>query len=439
MNAPTRTFGGLPRPVWVLLVLTLVTVAADFMVVPYFAVYFSRVLDLGVAFAAAALTAFTLVSKTSQVLGGWLIDRLAPERLLAVGFATMILAYLVLATARSAPAAATGMVLLGLGDGCLVIAMRYKLISGCDAGLRPRVFSLTSICFNLGAMAGPLIGVLLFTFSPAWTFACAAVVYAGSYVMLRLFTESQPASGAPAAPGRDTRAGLREMFTHRSLLLAVLLITGFWVIFSQFQFSLPVVVTALDPAHGTTTIAAMFALNGGLIVVLSLPLTRALEGRPARAVMQAGYLLTLLGYLLLAAVQQLRVPQPWSFSPIVVLTVGEILFNTFANTHIAAIAPPHRLATYLGLLGLLTGLGTALGNTLSGALVPPLLAAGQPWLVWATFAAVAALPLVMTLGLQRRVVSHPPRCPKSPRESPSPAPTSSTSADSGRSAGRPAP
>jgi DHA1 family multidrug resistance protein-like MFS transporter len=407
MSTPTRTFGGLPRPVWVLLALTLVTVVADFMVVPYFAVYFSRVLDLGVAFAAAALTAFTLLSKTAQVVGGWLIDRLAPERLLAVGFAIMILAYLVLAIARSAPAAAIGMLLLGLGDGCLVIAMRYKLVSGCDAELRPRVFSLTSICFNLGAMVGPLVGVLLFTFSPSWTFGCAAVVYAGSYAALRLFTESRPASRASAVPARDTRAGLHEMFTDRRLLPVVLLITGFWVIFSQFQFSLPVVVTALDPAHGTTTIAAMFAVNGALIVVFSLPLTRALEARPARTVMQAGFLLTLLGYLLLAAVQQLRLPQPWVFLPIVVLTVGEILFNTFANTHIAAIAPPHRLATYLGLLGLLTGLGTALGNTLSGALVPPLLSAGQPWLVWTTFAAVAGLPLVLTLGLRRRVISHP--------------------------------
>lgn len=409
MNAPARTFGGLPRRIWMLLALTLVTVAADFMVVPYFAVYFSRGLDLGVGFAAAALTAFTLVSKAAQVVGGWLTDRLAPERLLAAGFTAMILGYLVLAAGRSAPAAVAGMLLLGSGDGCLVIAMRYKLISGCEAALRPRVFSLTSVCFNLGAMAGPLAGVLLFSLSPAWTFACAAAVYAASYLVLRLFTEPRHQAAAPpgprgpaAAPARDARAGVREMLGHRSLLLAMLLIAGFWVIFSQFQFSLPVVVTALDPAGGTTTIAAMFALNGGLIVLFSLPLTRVLEKRPAGAVMQAGFMVTLLGYLLLAAVQALRVPQVWIFVPIVVLTVGEILFNTFANTHIAAIAPPHRLATYLGLLGLLGGLGTALGNTLSGALLPPLLAAGKPWLVWVVFASVAALPLAATLGLQRR-------------------------------------
>lgn len=415
MSARTRTFGQLPPQTWVLLVLTLVTVAADFMVVPYFAVYFSRVLGLGVAFAAAALTAFTLVSKAAQAVGGWLTDRLAPERLLAAGFAAMVLGYLVLATARSATAAVAGMLLLGAGDGCLVIAMRYKLVSGCEPRLRPRVFSLTSICFNLGTMAGPLAGVVLFAVSPAWTFACAAAVYAVSYALLRLFTGSRPAAApaeGPAEPAaakaRDARTGLREMLADRRLLLAILLITGFWVIFSQFQFSLPVVVTALDPVHGTTTVAAMFALNGGLIVVLSLPLTRALEKRPARAVMQAGFLLTLLGYLLLAAVQALHIPQLWVFAPIVVLTVGEILFNTFANTHIAAIAPPHRLATYLGLLGLVTGLGTALGNSLSGALVPPLLAAGKPALVWVAFASVAVLPLAAALGFQRRAV---PRLP----------------------------
>jgi MFS family permease len=102
--------------------------------------------------------------------------------------------------------------------------------------------------------------------------------------------------------------------------------------------------------------------------------------------------LTLLGYLLLAVA-----PHAWIYAPIVVLTLGEILFTTFANTHVAAIAPPHRLATYLGLLGLLSGVGTAMGNALSGALLAPLLAAGLPWLLWVIFVGFAALPLAALL------------------------------------------
>lgn len=386
----------LPRQVWVLLSLTLVTVAADFMVVPYFAVYFSRVLDLGIAFAAAVLTAFTLVSRVAQVLGGYLTDRLSPDRLLTAGFALMVLGFSTLATASSAPAAAAGMLVLGLGDGCLVIAMRYLLVSGCEPRLRARVFSLTSVCFNLGAMAGPLVGVLVFAVAPSWTFACAAGVYVLSYLALRLLTERAAGSPTPAAPRGDARRALREVLTHRRLRLAALLITAFWVIFSQFQFSVPVVVTALDGVHGATTVALLFALNGGIVVAFSLPLTRVLEKRPAQTVMLWGFLLTLLGYLLLAAV-----PYEWVLGPVVVLTVGEILFTTFANTHVAEIAPPHRLATYLGLLGLLSGLGTAMGNAVSGVLLAPLLAAGRPWLLWVIFVGLAALPLVALPALRR--------------------------------------
>lgn len=392
---------GLPRQVWVLLALTLITVSADFMVVPYFAVYFSQVLDLGIAFAAAVLTAFTLVSRAAQVLGGYLTDRLTPDRLLTAGFAAMVLGFSTLATARSAPVAAVGMIVLGLGDGCLVIAMRYLLISGCEPRLRARVFSLTSVCFNLGAMVGPLVGVLVFAVAPSWTFACAAAVYVLSFVALRLLTTRTVPQQAPTTARDDARAAVREILTHRRLLLAALLITTFWVIFSQFQFSVPVVVTALDSAGGTTTIATLFALNGGLVVAFSLPLTRALEKRPAQTVMLWGFLLTLLGYLLLAAVQGLRGPDPWLYGPVVVLTAGEILFTTFANTHVAAIAPPHRLATYLGLLGLLSGLGTAMGNALTGAFLAPLLAAGRPWLLWVVFVVFAALPLIVLPVLRR--------------------------------------
>ena len=383
-----------------LLSLTLITVAADFMVVPYFAVYFSQVLGLGIAFAAAVLTVFTLVSKAAQVLGGYLIDRLAPDRLLTAGFCTMVLGFSTLSIARSAPMVAMGMLLLGLGDGCLVIAMRYKLISGCEPRLRARVFSLTSVCFNLGSMLGPLAGVVVFALSPSLTFGCAAIVYVLSYAALRLLTEPVPPAPAPAASRGEARLAVREIAGHRPLLLTALFITAFWVIFSQFQFSIPVVVSALDSVHGTTTVATLFALNGALVVALSLPLTRALEKLPARIPMYAGFLLTLAGFLLLAAVQGLRAPYAWIYLPIAVLTVGEILFTTFANTHVAAIAPPHRLATYLGLLGLLSGLGTAMGNALTGSLVSPLLAAGRPWLMWVIIAVVAALPLAAITGLR---------------------------------------
>ncbi|TYB51469.1 MFS transporter [Nonomuraea sp. PA05] len=391
---------GLPRQVWVLLSLTLITVAADFMVIPYFAVYFSQVLGLGIGFAAAVLTAFTLVSKGAQVLGGHLTDRLAPDRLLTAGFCLMVTGFSTLSIARSAPVATAGILLLGLGDGCLVIAMRYKLISGCEAGLRARVFSLTSVCFNLGSMVGPLAGVAVFAFSPSLTFACAAGIYVLSYAALRLLTAPAAPSPAPAASPGGARPALREILTHRPLLLAALLIIAFWVSFSQFQFSIPLVVTALDSVHGTTTVATLFVLNGALIVAFSLPLTRALEKLPARIPMFGGFLLTLLGFLLLAAVQGLQASYAWIYLPIVVLTVGEILFTTFASTHVAAIAPPHRLATYLGLLGLLSGLGTAMGNALTGALVPPLLTGGLPWLMWVIIAVVSALPLAALPGLR---------------------------------------
>ncbi|MFE1076062.1 MFS transporter [Streptomyces sp. NPDC058783] len=386
-----------------MLALTLITVTADFMVVPYFAVYFSHVLGLGVGFAAAALTTFTLLSKAAQVLGGWLTDRFTPDRLLAVGFSAMIVGYLALSTGRAAPAAGAGMLLLGLGDGFIVIAARYKLIKGTEAELHPRVFSLTSICFNLGTMAGPLAGVVLFSLSPSWTFVCAALIYLICFLALRQFTEPDTVSPSRATPSRVSSAALREILGQRSLLSAALLIAGFWVVFSQFQFSLPVIVTALDPAHSKITIATVFALNGGLIVLLSLPLTRALERRPATAVMRLGFLLLLLGYLLLAAVHGAGFPH-LIYVPVVVLTVGEILFNTFANTHVAAVAPPRHLATCLGLLGLLTGIGTALGNGLSGALAPLLLAAGRPWLLWVVLVVVAALPLALAVNLQRWVV-----------------------------------
>ncbi|MEV5837165.1 MFS transporter [Nocardia sp. NPDC052112] len=395
MTARLESLRGLPRSVWVLLAVTALTVTADFMVIPYYSVHFTHTLHLGVTFGAAVMTAFVLTSRGAQFVGGFLTDRFQPERIITAGFFGMVAGFLILSVAGSAAPVTVAMLLLGLGDGCLVIAMRYKLIANTDPGLRPRLFALTSVCFNAGTVAGPLIGALLLGLSYRLAFATVAAVFIATYAAQRLLTaRSAPGTAHP----NDLRTDLRGLVRHRELRQAVTLITGFWVLFSQFQFSMPVVVATLYPAGWQAVIGTLYTLNGVLIVLFNLPITRALEKRPPRRVMVAGFVVVQLSFLALAVVQQSRFPLFLTYAAVAAFTLGEIIFNTFANTHMAAIAPDGRLATYIGILGLATGVGAAIGNVLSGFLIEPLLATQRVHLVWAIFVVVSVPFLAVAAG-----------------------------------------
>jgi DHA1 family multidrug resistance protein-like MFS transporter len=403
MTARPESRRGLSRSVWVLLAVTTLTATADFMVVPYYSVHFTRTLHLDVTFAAAVMTASVLTYKGAQFVGGYLTDRFQPERIITAGFFGMVAGFLILSVAGSPAPVMAAMLLLGLGDGCLVIAMWLKLIANADPGLRPRLFALTSVCFNAGTVAGPLVGALLLGLSYQLAFATVAAVYIATYAAQRLLT-------APSAPGTarpiDLRTDLRRLVRHRELRQAVILITGFWVLFSQFQFCMPVVIAILHPAGWQAVIGTLYALNGVLIVLFNLPITRALEKRPPLRVMVAGFVVVQLSFLALAVVQQSRFPLFLTYAAVAAFTLGEIMFNTFANTHMAAIAPDGRLATYIGVLGLATGAGAAIGNVLSGFLIEPLLAAQRLHLVWATFVAVSVPFLAVAAGWRRLLFRH---------------------------------
>lgn len=404
MTGRPAALRGLSRSVWVLLAVTALTVTADFMVIPYYSVHFTRTLHLDVTFAAAVMTAFVLTSRGAQLLGGYLTDRFQPEQIITAGFLGMVGGFLILSVAGSAAPVLAAMLLLGLGDGCLVIAMRYKLIANADPGLRPRLFALSSVCFNAGSVAGPLIGALLLGLSYQLTFATVAAVFLATYAAQRLLTAASP-PGTATQP-IDFRTELRRLARHRELRRAVTLVTGFWVLFSQFQFSMPLIVAAQHPDDGQTVIGTLYLLNGVLIILFNLPLTRALEKRPPLRVMVAGFAVVQASFLALAVVQQSRFPLLLTYAAVAVFTLGEIMFNTFSSVHMAAIAPDGRLATYIGILGLVTGVGAAIGNLASGFLIEPLLAAHHVHLVWAIFVAVSIPFLAAAAGWRRPLLRH---------------------------------
>ncbi len=159
----------------------------------------------------------------------------------------------------------------------------------------------------------------------------------------------------------------------------------------------------------------IFLANTLFIVIVQLPLARALEGSKrlgvlagAAACWAVGCMLVLGGGLWFqAAVAAVVIGLAG-----VVFGIGECVHATVIGPLVADLAPPHMLGRYMGLLTLSFQLGMTVGPAIGGFL----LAASATGL-WTGAAALVAIAGLGALTLSERLPEHARATPASPRTS----------------------
>jgi MFS family permease len=233
--------------------------------------------------------------------------------------------------------------LLGLTSNTARPALSAMMTDIVPADDRVRAFSLNYWAVNLGFAIAPALGGLLaksgylslFLVDAATTLVFALLVF------LRV-PESHPTLGAP----RSTTAGsLVDVLRDRVFLSFVLLTFGFAVVFMQHLSSLPVQMgdDGLTPAQYGTIIA----LNGALIVIVTVPLTRRLQRYPRSRVLATSSALLGLGF---GATMWASTPAQYA-ATVVVWTVGEVIGAAVGPAIVADLSPPALRGRYQGVFG----------------------------------------------------------------------------------------
>jgi MFS family permease len=341
-RALAPTMSGLPAAFWWLWVGTLVNRVGAF-VLPFLAFYLTDELDLTPAFVGLVLGTFGFGSIIATLLGGVLADRLG-RRPVLLGSQLSTAATLVALGLTTTPAAVLVLCgLLGLTSNTsrpAFSAMTTDIVAADD---RVRAFSLNYWAINLGFAIAPVLGGLLaksgylslFLVDAATTLVFAVLVF------LRV-PESHPTLGAP----RSTAAGsMVDVLRDRVFLSFVLLTFGFAVVFMQHLSSLPVQMDddGLSPAQYGTVIA----LNGALIVLVTVPLSRWLLRYPRSRILATSCVFVGLGF---GATMWASTPAEYA-ATVVVWTIGEVIGAAVAPAIVADLAPAALRGRYQGVFG----------------------------------------------------------------------------------------
>ncbi|GAB2610859.1 MFS transporter [Kribbella endophytica] len=396
IGAP-RERSPLPPAFWALWVCQLVNRLGSF-VQPFLVLYLTQDRHLSAGTAGAVAAAVGAGSVVSQLVGGWLSDRIGRRRTMLIGFFGTAAALILLGSARSLEMIAVAAFVVGLMGDLFRPAVQATVADLLQPRERVRAYGLLFWAINLGfsvstVSAGVLASIgynLLF-----WINAGTSVVAA--LVIWRMVPETRPVLDE----GTSRRALLPVVLRDTTFLLMVLLQIGYATIYFQGYSTLPLAMAA--DGLPSSTYGLVIALNGVVIVVVQPFVNRRLAALDRPKLLAGSMLVVGLGFGVGAAVDSW-----WGYAlSVVVWTIGEIGFAAVIGAVFADLAPVDLRGGYMGLAGSMSfGLGSVIGplvgtNTLEHA------GATTVWLGCAVLGVVLFLgQLALAPALHARAASN---------------------------------
>ncbi|MGW5135212.1 MDR family MFS transporter [Streptomyces sp. NPDC004135] len=392
-RAVRETVSGLPREFWWLWTSTLVNRLGAF-VATFMALYLT--LDRGYSATYAGLVAALhgLGGVISSLGGGVMTDRLGRRPTLLIAQVATAASVALLGFVRDPVAIAGVAFLVGMASNASRPAVQAMMADIVRPEDRIRAFSLNYWAINLGfavsSMAAGFIAEVSylagFLLEAGMTLACAIVVF------LRV-PESRPAESVKTAPGSDGSVGLGTVLRDGRFMSVVGLSFLIALIFQQGSVGLPVAMGAagFTPAEYGMAIA----VNGVLIVVLQIPVTRFIEHRDPRRLLVVSSVLAGYGFALTAFAGSVGVIT----LTVCVWTLAEIVNAPTQTGLVVRLSPTHGRGRYQGMYTMSWSVAALVAPLLSGFVIDRF---GAEWL-WGFCAVLGTVAGVGYGVLMRRL------------------------------------
>jgi MFS family permease len=350
---------GLPPTYWLIWIGTLINRLGGF-VVPFLTLYLTTQRKIPVSQAALMVSFFGAGSFLAQLAGGELTDRLGRRPVMLTSFLVTPAAMITLGLARAVPLIAVSTFVVGLFTSLYRPAVGAAIADLVPSESRIRAYGYNYWAINLGAAIAPIIaGILakytylaLFIGDALTTLAFGIIVYLG-------IRETRPAE-AQEVGHASPRERIAQLKREPILLWFSFLMLFFGTIYMQGFVTLPVDMGSYG--LGPEQYGLAIAVNGFLIVLISIPISNLAGHWPRFESMAAAALFLGLGF----GFTTLASTFPLFALSVGIWTLGEIVASAVAPAIIADLAPVELRGLYQGIFGSAWGLAFFIGPLLGG-------------------------------------------------------------------------
>ncbi|MFB7467601.1 MDR family MFS transporter [Streptomyces sp. NPDC056224] len=380
-RAARESVAGLPRAFWWLWASTLVNRLGAF-VATFLTLYLTLDRGYSASFAGLVVALHGLGGVVSSLVAGVMTDRLGRRPTLMAAQASTALSVALLGFMEHPAAIAAVALLVGMTSNASRPAVQAMMADIVRPEDQVRAFALNYWAINLGfAVSSTVAGFVAeysylagFLGEAALTLVCAVLVYVK-------LPESRPEKGDAASEAAEAEIGLGTVLRDGHYMGVVGLSFLISLIFMQGSFGLPLAMGAAGFSTGDYGMA--IAVNGVLIVLLQIPVTRFIEHRDPQKLLVISALLAGYGFGLTAFGGSIGVIA----LTVCVWTLAEIINSPTQMSLVARLSPLHGRGRYQGMYTLSWAVASLIAPLLAGFVIDRF---GAGWL-WGTTAALGTV------------------------------------------------
>ncbi|QXX85165.1 MFS transporter (plasmid) [Providencia sp. R33] len=379
----------LPLPIVIMLLGTLLTRAAYFMVWPFLAIILYQQFNMSATGIGGLLAIASILGSITGVYSGYLSDIFCRRTVMLVGVIISVFSFVMMAFSSSPL-----LYLIAISG----ISIGRALLEACSKALigdyiespkgRESIQYFRYYLVNIGAAIGPYVGLMGGLSAQKETFLLTAIVYFVYGIALRRYL--LPATELKKSQSIDYPISfsntLKTIIVHRAFMLLLLCNILVMFVYANFDSTLVQYLSRTDLPNVVSLIALLVIVNSLTIILTQLPLLHLLRRLTPRSKI-------LLGIFFIALAQLI-----FAFSPLdtayylcfatIILSFGEIVAIPTFNVEVDRLTPHHLRGAFFGASNL-ASIGTALAPLYGGLMLD--LFSGKTLFLWLFFISVMTL------------------------------------------------
>lgn len=350
------------------------------------------------------------------IIAGGIADRYGYRRVLFFAFSCITGGYFLTSITQSYIPVFASLLLMAVGAGFFKPVISGTIAKTTTPHNSTIGFGIFYWSINLGAFLVPLILIpILKQLGYNYIFYMAAIMGC-ILLVINTFLYKEPVSGLNSVANSkkdksisEVLIGVLMVLKDTKFIVLILLYSGFWILYFQMYgtvlWYLKDYVDMTPFNHAINSFLSLFVenpnwkfdvehvtvINAGVIICLQLIVSKLVQKAPALPTMIAGIACGTLGMFILSLSNS-----PWIFIiGVMVFTIGEMTTHPKFISYIGLIAPPDKMALYMGYSFLYGVIGSFIGSFLGASLYVKIIEEmGKPSLLWLIFSGIGVLSII---------------------------------------------
>jgi MFS family permease len=294
------------------------------------------------------------------LVGGGLTDRLGRKSIILTGLLLQASAMLGFVFAESVWLLAFMYILNGAGRTFYIPAQRAQIVDSTEEEKVSEVFAVISTLSSLGMTVGPLLGFLVYSFNPVFTFGFQATALSLYSILVWLkLPETYPETEEDVSKSSFT---IRGFFSHHYSVLGLMVFTlPISFFYAQTETNYRIYIEELFPDF-LLMLTIMTTANATFSISLEVLLVKWTERFTMKTIIFISYSMYVIASLLYGFSDSL----PLLILTVFVLTIAQSIGLNHLLRYVSALAPKQNRGLYFSLYGIHWDISRTIGPLLGG-------------------------------------------------------------------------